>query len=217
MRDIQPGCRNNKTHPRPIKKRVRDFIVAQRKEFARRRKRPCPKKPRLLEVASPGQGPELSSLGYAPRGEDLRMLAKLFAGATGGEDIGPRIVRTHGAKAFRNSPTNWRPCPARRSTIRHRVRGNTCASWARRPEVGLVDDGPTPTFPAAATANGTDVQEILSAEIDVLSTLNISTSKACSDRSRITGITVRETLPTGCAFRTETVMVISLPKRSRTA
>src|SRR5258708_21037909 len=71
------------------------------------------------------------------------------------------------------------------------------AILARRPEVVLVDELAHTNIPGSKHRKRyEDVQELLAAKIDVVSTLNIQHIESIAPVVRsITGITVRETVP----------------------
>ncbi len=86
---------------------------------------------------------------------------------------------------------------------------------ARRPEVVLVDELAHTNIPGSKHRKRyEDVQEILAAKIDVMSTLNIQHIESISPLVRnITGINVRETLPDWVPMTAnETVMVDLTPE-----
>jgi two-component system sensor histidine kinase KdpD len=86
---------------------------------------------------------------------------------------------------------------------------------ARRPQVVLVDELAHTNIPGSSHRKRyEDVQEILAAKIDVLSTLNIQHMESIAPTVRsITGITVRETVPDWVPLMAnETVMVDLTPE-----
>ncbi len=86
---------------------------------------------------------------------------------------------------------------------------------ARRPAVVLVDELAHTNIPGSKHRKRyEDVQEILAAKIDVLSTLNIQHMESLAPTVRtITGITVRETVPDWVPLMAnETVMVDLTPE-----
>ena len=70
-------------------------------------------------------------------------------------------------------------------------------SFERKPEVVLVDELAHTNIPGSKHRKRyEDVQELLAAKIDVISTLNIQHIESMAPTVRaITGITVRETVP----------------------
>ena len=89
------------------------------------------------------------------------------------------------------------------------------AIFARQSEVVLVDELAHTNIPGSSHRKRyEDVQEILAAKIDVLSTLNIQHIESIAPTVRaITGITVRETLPDWVPLSaSETVMVDLTPE-----
>jgi len=181
-----------------------------------------PKKPeQWLEVASPPQrtkGTFKLFLGYAPGvGKTYSMLSEGIRRHRRGEDVVIGVVESHGRKAIED-------LAAQLETIPHRCieyKGTAFeemdveAILARRPEVVLVDELAHTNIPGGKHRKRyEDVQDILAAKIDVISTLNIQHIESISPLVRnITGITVRETVPDWVPMiANETVMVDLTPE-----
>lgn len=174
-----------------------------------------------LEVASPSQkkkGVFKLFLGYAPGvGKTYSMLSEAIRRHTRGEDVVIGVVESHGRKAIEELAAQLETLPRRKIEYKGTVfeEMDVDAIIARRPEVVLVDELAHTNIPGSKHRKRyEDVQEILAAKIDVLSTVNIQHIESISPLVRnITGITVRETLPDWVPLTAnETVMVDVTPE-----
>jgi two-component system sensor histidine kinase KdpD len=93
---------------------------------------------------------------------------------------------------------------------------NTEAILARRPEVVVVDEFPHTNVPGSERAKRwEDVQVLLDAGIDVLTTMNIQHLESLNDQVwQITGIRVRETIPDWVVQQADEVVMIDLTPRA---
>lgn len=181
-----------------------------------------PKKPEdWLAVASPSEkakGNFKLFLGYAPGvGKTHSMLSEAIRRHARGEDVVIGIVESHGRKGIEEL-TAQLECVPRRPL---EYKGTTFdemdvdAILARKPAVVLVDELAHTNIPGSKHRKRyEDIQELLAANIDVLSTLNIQHIESISPTVRnITGITVRETVPDWVPMTAnETVMVDLTPE-----
>ncbi|MEV6161194.1 DUF4118 domain-containing protein [Streptomyces sp. NPDC052052] len=87
------------------------------------------------------------------------------------------------------------------------------AVLARRPQVALVDELAHSNVPGARNAKRwQDVEELLAAGIDVVTTLNVQHLESLNDVVRqITGVRQRETLPDEVARRADQIELVDLP------
>jgi two-component system sensor histidine kinase KdpD len=87
------------------------------------------------------------------------------------------------------------------------------AALARRPQILLVDELAHTNAPGARHAKRwQDVDELLAAGIDVYTTLNVQHVESLNDVvARITGVTVRETVPDSVLESADEVELIDLP------
>jgi len=87
------------------------------------------------------------------------------------------------------------------------------AALARRPRLLLVDELAHTNAPGSRHAKRwQDVEELLAAGIDVYTTLNVQHLESLNDVvARVTGVTVRETLPDAVLERADEVELIDLP------
>jgi two-component system sensor histidine kinase KdpD len=181
-----------------------------------------PKRPEeWLEVASPPQkarGIFKLFLGYAPGvGKTYSMLSESRGRRSRGEDVVIGVVETHGRKGIEELSSQIESVPRRKIEYKGTVfeEMDVDAILARKPEVVLVDELAHTNIPGSKHRKRyEDIQDILAAKIDVVSTLNIQHIESIAPVVRsITGITVRETVPDWVPLTaTETVMVDLTPE-----
>jgi len=181
-----------------------------------------PKKPEeWLEIASPSPKPRgifKLFLGYAPGvGKTFSMLSEAHRRKSRGEDVVIGVVETHGRKGIEELLANIEKVPRKQIEYKGTIfeEMDVDAIIARHPEVVLVDELAHTNIPGSKHRKRyEDVQEILAARIDVVSTLNIQHIESIAPVVRsITGITVRETVPDWVPLTaTETVMVDLTPE-----
>jgi two-component system, OmpR family, sensor histidine kinase KdpD len=174
-----------------------------------------------LEVASPTEktkGAFKLFLGYAPGvGKTFAMLGEGIRRHARGEDVVIGVVETHGRKATLELAEQLEAVPRRKIEYKGTIfeEMDVDAIIARKPAVVLVDELAHTNIPGSKHRKRyEDVQEILQAKIDVLSTMNIQhLESAAPTVHSITGITVRETVPDWVPLlATETVMVDLTPE-----
>ena len=181
-----------------------------------------PKKPEdWLKKATP---PEKTKgifklfLGYAPGvGKTYAMLSEGIRRHSRGEDVVIAVVETHGRKAIGELAQQLETLPRKKIEYKGTVfeEMDVDAIIARHPHIVLVDELAHTNIPGSKHRKRyEDIQEILAAKIDVLSTLNIQHMESLAPTVRtITGITVRETVPDWVPLTAnETVMVDLTPE-----
>jgi two-component system sensor histidine kinase KdpD len=181
-----------------------------------------PKKPEeWLEVASPSakqRGTFKLFLGYAPGvGKTFSMLSEAIRRSNRGENIVIGIVETHGRKGIVELVSQLEAVPRKQIDYKGTVfeEMDVDAILTRRPNVVLVDELAHTNIPGSKRRKRyEDVQELLAAKIDVISTLNIQHIESIAPTVRaITGVTVRETVPDWVPLSaSETVMVDLTPE-----
>lgn len=181
-----------------------------------------PKKPEeWLEVASPPQktrGVFKLFLGYAPGvGKTFSMLSEALRRRSRGEDVVIGVVETHGRQGIEELAGQLERVPRKKIEYKGTIfeEMDVDAILARHPGVVLVDELAHTNIPASKHRKRyEDVQELLGANIDVLSTLNIQHIESIAPVVRsITGIVVRETVPDWVPLTaSETVMVDLTPE-----
>ena len=174
-----------------------------------------------LEVASPPQkarGVFKLFLGYAPGvGKTYSMLSEALRRRSRGEDVAIGVVETHGRKSIEELASQIEAVPRKKIEYKGTVfeEMDVDAILARKPEVVLVDELAHTNIPGSKHRKRyEDIQDLLAARIDVVSTLNIQHIESIAPIVRsITGITVRETVPDWVPLTaTETVMVDLTPE-----
>lgn len=181
-----------------------------------------PKKPEeWLEVASPTnktRGIFKLFLGYAPGvGKTYSMLSEAIRRKSRGEDVVVGIVETHGRRGIKELAAQLEAVPRKQIDYKGTLfeEMDIDAILARRPEVVLVDELAHTNIPGSRHRKRyEDIQELLAAKIDVISTLNIQHIESLAPTVHaITGIIVRETVPDWVPLSaTETVMVDLTPE-----
>jgi len=174
-----------------------------------------------LEKASPPEktrGTFKLFLGYAPGvGKTYAMLSEGIRRHSRGEDVVIGLIETHGRKGIAELAEKLETVPRKKLEYKGTIfeEMDVDAILARRPQVVLVDElAHTNIDGSKHRKRYEDVQEILAAKIDVLSTLNIQHVESIAPTIRtITGITVRETVPDWVPLMaSETVMVDLTPE-----
>ena len=174
-----------------------------------------------LEIASPTQktrGIFKLFLGYAPGvGKTYNMLSEALRRRSRGEDVVIGIVETHGRKGIEELLSQIEAVPRKKIEYKGTVfeEMDVDAILARKPQVVLVDELAHTNIPGSKHRKRyEDVQDLLAANIDVVSTLNIQHIESVAPVVRsITGVTVRETVPDWVPLTaSETVMVDLTPE-----
>jgi two-component system sensor histidine kinase KdpD len=174
-----------------------------------------------LAVASPTQktrGSFKLFLGYAPGvGKTFAMLSEAIRRHSRGEDVVIGVVESHGRKGIEELTTQLESVPR----LKLEYKGTLFEEMdldgilTREPAVVLVDELAHTNIPGSRNRKRyEDVQTLLAANIDVISTLNIQHIESISPVVRnITGITIRETVPDWVPMTaSETVMVDLTPE-----
>jgi two-component system sensor histidine kinase KdpD len=196
--------------------------VTQQQICALEKKLALPKKPEeWLETLSPApkqRGTFKLFLGYAPGvGKTFSMLSEAIRRKGRGEDVVIGIVETHGRKGIQELAEQLESVPRLKLDYKGTMfeEMDLDAILARRPAVVLVDELAHTNIPGSKHRKRyEDVQDLLAAKIDVISTLNIQHIESIAPTVRaITGITVRETIPDWVPLSSsETVMVDLTPE-----
>jgi two-component system, OmpR family, sensor histidine kinase KdpD len=181
-----------------------------------------PKKPEeWLEAVSPTAKPRgifKLFLGYAPGvGKTHSMLSEALRRKSRGEDVVIGIVETHGRKGVVELAAQLEAVKRKELDYKGTMfeEMDVDAILERKPEVALVDELAHTNIPGSKHRKRyEDVQELLAAKIDVISTLNIQHIESLAPTVRaITGITVRETVPDWVPLSaSETLMVDLTPE-----
>lgn len=161
---------------------------------------------RVLLGAAPGVGKT-----YAMLEEGKRVLAD-------GTDVVIAVVETHG-RAATAALVEGLPLVPRRAVAHRGVELSEMdldAVLARAPRVALVDELAHTNVPGSAhEKRWQDVQQILDAGIDVITTVNVQHIESLNDVvEQITGVTQRETVPDAVVRAADQVEVIDLAPQS---
>ena len=157
---------------------------------------------RVLLGAAPGVGKTYTMLEEGRRLHDE------------GKDVVVAVVETHGRSATALMLQGLEVVP--RQTVIHRgvelSEMNLSAVIARAPEIALVDELAHTNAPGSAhDKRWQDVQSLLDAGIDVVSTVNIQHIESLNDVvQQITGVPQRETLPDAVLRGADQVEVVDL-------
>jgi two-component system, OmpR family, sensor histidine kinase KdpD len=174
-----------------------------------------------LEITSPApksRGIFKLFLGYAPGvGKTYGMLSEALRRKSRGEDVVIGIVESHGRKGIQELSCQLEAVPRKKIDYKGTIfeEMDVDAVLQRRPGVVLVDELAHTNIPGSKHRKRyEDVQELLAAKIDVISTLNIQHIESIAPTVHaITGITVRETVPDWVPLSSsETVMVDLTPE-----
>lgn len=174
----------------------------------------------LQQVSQPEQarGNLKLFLGYAPGvGKTHTMLSEGIRRHSYGENVVIGIVETHGRKTITALSQQLETVPLRKLGYKGTLfkEMDVDAIIARHPQVVLVDELAHTNIPGSKNRKRyEDVQEILAAKIDVLSTMNIQHVESIAPTVHtITGVAVRETVPDWVPLMArETVMVDLTPE-----
>jgi two-component system, OmpR family, sensor histidine kinase KdpD len=157
-------------------------------------------------------------LGYAPGvGKTYSMLTEAIRRHGRGEDVVVGVVETHGRKGIAELVPQLEAVPRKKIEYKGTLfeEMDVDAIIARRPTVALVDELAHTNIPGSKHRKRyEDVLELLGANIDVLSTVNIQHIESIAPTvNAITGIVVRETVPDWVLqLSDETVMVDLTPE-----
>ena len=155
-------------------------------------------------------------LGYAAGvGKTYAMLQAALLRQAEGLDVVVGFVETHGRSETDALLANLEIIPRRMVIVRDTVQFelDTDAVLARQPQVVLVDDLAHTNAPGSRhTHRYQDVQELLSAGIDVYTAVNVQHLESLKDVvAQITGLTVRETIPDNVLDESDEIELVDLP------
>jgi len=155
-------------------------------------------------------------LGYAAGvGKTFAMLEAARLRQAEGIDIVVGFVETHGRSETDALLANLEIIPRHAVTVRDNVlfEMDTDAILARQPQVVLVDELAHANMPGSRHAyRYQDVQELLSAGIDVYTTVNVQHLESLKDVvAQITGLTVHETIPDSVLDESDEIELVDLP------
>jgi two-component system sensor histidine kinase KdpD len=147
-------------------------------------------------------------------GKTYRMLLEGHAEVEAGRDVAIGLLETHGRAETAGVAVGLPMVPRRR--VRYREAAleemDLPAILSRAPEICLIDELAHTNAPGTEHAKRyEDVEAVLAAGIDVLSTLNIQHLESLNDHiTELSGIRVRETIPDAILGRADEVVLIDL-------
>jgi two-component system, OmpR family, sensor histidine kinase KdpD len=158
-------------------------------------------------------------LGYAAGvGKTYQMLEEAQELKRQGRDVAIGYFEPHGRKDTIARTEGLETIARRRVDYRGTIfdEMNTDAILARHPEVCVVDEFPHTNVPGSPRAKRwQDVQVLLEAGLDVLTTMNIQHLESLNDQVwQITGIRVRETIPDWVMQQADQVVMVDLTPRA---
>lgn len=170
----------------------------------------------LEETRREGRGHLKVFLGASPGvGKTYDMLRAGQAAKAQGIDVVVGIVETHGRTETEALLAGLEVLPRKRLDYRGRSFDelDVDALIARRPQLALIDElAHTNLAGSRHVKRWQDVDDVLAAGIDVLTTLNVQHLESLNDVVlRITGVRVRETLPDTVLERADEIELIDLP------
>jgi two-component system, OmpR family, sensor histidine kinase KdpD len=158
-------------------------------------------------------------LGYAAGvGKTYQMLEEALEMKHQGRDTVIGYFEPHGRKDTIARAEGLETLPRRQVDYRGTVfqEMDTDAILLRHPELCVVDEFPHTNVPGSARAKRwQDVQVLLEAGIDVLTTMNIQHLESLNDQVwQITGVRVRETIPDWVMQQADQVVMVDLTPRA---
>lgn len=154
-------------------------------------------------------------LGYAPGvGKTYSMLSEGIRRGSRGEDVVIGVIESHGRIGTAELAAQLEQLPRKQIDYKGTVfqELDVDAALARAPQVVLIDELAHTNVDGSRHAKRyEDVLDILSANIDVLSTINIQHIESLTPRVQsLTGIPVRETVPDWVLERADEIVISDL-------
>jgi len=170
----------------------------------------------LAEAEKEGRGRLKIFLGAAPGvGKTYAMLEAAQRRAAEGVDVVAAVVETHGRTETEAKLADLEVLPKLPLYYRGRLlqEMDLDALLERRPQIALIDElAHTNVEGSRHEKRWQDVDEVLAAGIDVLTTLNVQHLETLNDRvARISGVRVRETVPDAILEKADEIELIDLP------
>jgi two-component system sensor histidine kinase KdpD len=147
-------------------------------------------------------------------GKTYRMLLEGHAEQEAGRDVAIGLLETHGRDETARLAEGLPALPRMHVSYRQATleEMDVVAVLHRAPELCLIDELAHTNAPGSDHAKRwEDVEQILDAGIDVLSTLNVQHLESLNDQiTELSGVRVRETIPDSMLVRAEEVVLIDL-------
>ncbi|HZL25598.1 MAG TPA: histidine kinase [Acidobacteriaceae bacterium] len=168
-----------------------------------------------VAAADKKQGRFKVFLGYAPGvGKTFSMLSEGVRRKNRGEDVVIGIVETHGRSGTTEVAAALESVPRREMDYKGTLFSemDIDAILARKPQIALIDELAHTNVEGSRNAKRyEDVFELLNANIDVLTTVNIQHIESLTPRVQsLTGVTVRETVPDWVLDRADEIVISDL-------
>ena len=170
-----------------------------------------------LEEAAPSKkkGVFKLFLGYAPGvGKTYNMLSEGIRRHSRGEDVVIGMVETHGRSGIAELSSRLETVARKQLVYKGTVfdEMDVDAILARKPQVALIDElAHTNVEGSKHRKRYDDVIELLDANIDVLSTMNVQHVESVTPMvGKITGVIVRETVPDWVLQRVDEIVLADL-------
>jgi two-component system sensor histidine kinase KdpD len=162
-----------------------------------------------------GRGHYTIFLGMAAGvGKTYRMLLEGHAEQEAGRDVVIGLLETHGREETQALAEGLPVVPQRRVTYRGTDLSDMDlpAILRRKPELALVDELAHTNAPGLEHGKRyEDIEDLLDAGIDVLSTVNVQHLESLNDQvAELSGVRVRETVPDSVLGRADEVVLIDL-------
>lgn len=167
------------------------------------------------DVSAPRRGQLRIYLGAAPgAGKTYAMLGEAHRRSSRGGDVVVAIVDTHGRPRTEEQLDGLEIIAPRRITYRGATFDelDLDAVLARKPAIALVDELAHSNVPGSKhPKRWQDVEELLAAGIDVLSTVNIQHLESLVDVvEQITGVVQREKIPDAVVRRADQIEIVDI-------
>jgi two-component system, OmpR family, sensor histidine kinase KdpD len=147
-------------------------------------------------------------------GKTLRMLQEGHVELAAGRDVVVGLLETHGREGTAEWASGLEILPRRRVAYRDQQleEMDLPGILTRRPQVVLIDELAHTNAPGVEHVKRyEDIEDVLNAGIDVLSTVNVQHLESLNDRvAELTGTRVRETVPDDCLARADEVVLIDV-------
>jgi two-component system sensor histidine kinase KdpD len=147
-------------------------------------------------------------------GKTFRMLIDGHAEQEAGRDVVIGLLETHGRAETANVAEGLPMIPRRKVKYRETIleEMDLATILNRRPELCLIDELAHTNAPGVEHKKRyEDVEDVLSAGIDVLSTLNVQHLESLNDQiAEVSGIRVRETIPDDILGRADEIVMVDL-------
>jgi len=168
---------------------------------------------------SPRRGTLKIFLGYAAGvGKTYQMLDEAHKLKNEGVDVVVGYFEPHGRQDTITKAQGLEIIPRRKIEYRGALFGETDveAILARRPQVCVIDEFAHTNIPGSQRAKRwEDVQVLLEAGINVLTTMNVQHLESLNDQVwQFTGIRVRETIPDWVVKQADEVVMVDLPPQA---